>query len=93
MARAHDADHVQPFYLVVLVRDVLPALFLETTLEAAGFQIIFSLNTSSLQRFTILVSAPADLRPLISDQVPQLPVRRRTDSPWRAFRSMLFAIQ
>jgi hypothetical protein len=41
LARAHHTDHVQSFCLVVLVRDVLSALFLETKLEPARFQIIF----------------------------------------------------
>src|SRR5439155_27345707 len=42
LARAHHTDHVQSFCLVVLVRDVLPAFFLETRLEPARFQIILS---------------------------------------------------
>ena len=45
-ARTHHKDHVQSFCLVVLVRDVLPALFLETRLEPARFQIILSSHPS-----------------------------------------------
>ena len=47
---AHHADHVQSFCLVVLVRYVLSALFLETRFEAARFQIILSPHPSGFAK-------------------------------------------
>ena len=51
LARAHHANHLQSFYLVVLASDVLSALLLETKLEPARFQIISDSGELTSNRF------------------------------------------